>query len=113
MSDHLQSGKYCKAIMYDLLLLTPTKNLHMSKLEDLLEMLLKNGLKLSPKKYQIFRKELQYMGNTILIKERRVCVKLLKSRLEAIPKLKTPMTVKGCRSFAGMVNFLSLFCPEL
>ena len=23
------------------------------------------------------------------------------------------MTVKGCRSFTGMVNFLSIFCPEL
>ena len=23
------------------------------------------------------------------------------------------MTVKGCRSFAGMVNYLSIFCPEL
>ena len=23
------------------------------------------------------------------------------------------MTVKGCRSFMGMVNFPSLFCPEL
>ena len=23
------------------------------------------------------------------------------------------MTPKGCRSFAGMVNFLSMFCPEL
>ena len=23
------------------------------------------------------------------------------------------MTVKGCRSFTGMVNLLSLFCPEL
>ena len=23
------------------------------------------------------------------------------------------MTVKDCRSFAGMVNFLGLFCPEL
>ena len=23
------------------------------------------------------------------------------------------MTVKGCRSFAGMVNFLCIFCPEL
>ena len=23
------------------------------------------------------------------------------------------MTVKGCRSFAGMVNFLSIFCSEL
>ena len=25
----------------------------------------------------------------------------------------TPTTVKGCRSFAGMVNFLNMFCPEL
>ena len=23
------------------------------------------------------------------------------------------MTVKGCRHFAGMVNFLRIFCPEL
>ena len=23
------------------------------------------------------------------------------------------MTIKGCRCFAGMVNFLSLLCPEL
>ena len=60
-----------------------------------------------------FRKELQYMGNTILIKDRRVCVKLLRSGLEAIQKLIPPMTVNVCRSFAGMVNFFSLFCPEL
>ena len=24
-----------------------------------------------------------------------------------------PTTPKGCRSFAGMVTFLSMFCPEL
>ena len=53
------------------------------------------------------------MGNTIFIKDRRVCVKPLQSRLEALQKLKYPMTVKGCRSFAGMVNFLSILCPEL
>ena len=35
------------------------------------------------------------------------------SRLETIKKLKPPTTVKGCRGFAGMVNFLSLFSPEL
>ena len=23
------------------------------------------------------------------------------------------MTIKGCRSFVGMVNFVSIFCPEL
>ena len=74
---------------------------------------LKNGLQISPKKCQLFRKELQYMGNTIFIKDRRVCVKPLHSRLEAIQKLKPPTTVKGCRSFVEMVNVLSLFCPEL
>ena len=53
------------------------------------------------------------MENTIFIKDRRVCVKPLQSRLKAIQKLKLPMRVKGCRSFVGMVNFLSIFCPEL
>ena len=27
--------------------------------------------------------------------------------------MKLPTTVKGCRSFAGMVNFVSIFCPKL
>ena len=66
----LQSRKYCKAIMDDLLLFTPPKKSHIAKLEDLLKALLKNGLKISPKNCQLFRKELQYMGNTIFIKDR-------------------------------------------
>ena len=53
------------------------------------------------------------MGNEIFIQNKRVCVQPLRSRLEAIQKLQLPSTVKGCRSFAGMVNFLSMFCPEL
>ena len=53
------------------------------------------------------------MGNIIFIKERRVCVKPLRSRLEAIQNLMPPTTQKGCRSFAGVVNFVSIFCPEL
>ena len=57
--------------------------------------------------------ELQYMGNTIFIKDRKVCVRPLRSRIEAILKLEPPRMQKGCRSFAGMVNFLSMFCPEL
>ena len=62
---------------------------------------------------QLFKAELQYMGNVIFIKDRKVCVKPLRSRLKAIQKLWPPTTPKGCRSFAGMVNFLSMFCPEL
>ena len=49
------------------------------------------------------------MGNTILIKDKRVCIKPFGSRLEAIQKLKLPSTVKGSITFAGMVNFLNMF----
>ena len=99
--------------MDDLLLFIPTKKSHFAKLEDLLKALCKNGLKISPKKCQLFKTVLQYMGNTIFIKERGVCVKPLRSRLEAFQKLKPPTMIKGCRSFAGMVNFWSIFCQEL
>ena len=98
----LQSRKYCEAIMDDLLLFTPTKKVHISKLEDLLQALLKNELKISPRKCQLFKTELQYMGNIIFIKDRKVCVKPLRSRVEAILNLKPPSMLKGCRSFVGM-----------
>ena len=75
--NSLPSRKYCEAIMDDLLLFTPSKKAHIAKLEDLLKALRKNRLKISPKKCQLFRMELQYMGNIIFIKDRRVCVKPL------------------------------------
>ena len=111
--DCLQSKKYCEAIMDDLILFTPSKESHINKLEDILSALLKNGLKVSPKKCQLFKTSLQYMGNEIFIENKKVCVKHMRDRLEVIQKLQPPRTPKGCRSFAGVVNFLSMFCPEL
>ena len=40
-------------------------------------------------------------------------MKPLHSRLEAIQKIKPPTTAKQCKGFAGMVNFVCIFCPEL
>ena len=37
----------------------------------------------------------------------------VRSRIEAIQQLKPSTNVKGCRHFARMVNFVSIFCPEL
>ena len=70
----------------------------MDKLEDLLKALLKNGLKISPKKCQLFRTNLQYMGNEIFIQNKRVCVQPLRSRLEAIQRLQPPYS-KGMQKF--------------
>ena len=66
----LESRRHCEDIMDDLLLFTPSKQSHMRKLEDLLKALLKNGLKISPRKCQLFRKELQYMDDIILSKRK-------------------------------------------
>ena len=69
--DCLQNRKYCKAIMDDLLLFTQLKSSHMNKLEDFLKALLKNGLKISPKKCQLIRTNLQYMGNEIFTQNKQ------------------------------------------
>ena len=107
----LQSRKHCEAIMDDFLLFTPSKRVHMAKLEDLLKAIFKNSLKISLKKCQLFKTELH--GDIIFIKDRKNCIKPLRSRLEAIQNIWPPTTPKGCRSFAGMVNFVCMFCPEL
>ena len=62
----------------------------MNKLEDLLKGLLKKGLKISPKKCQLFKTSLQYMGNEIFIENKKVYVQPLRSRLEVIQKLQPP-----------------------
>ena len=77
---------------------TTRKETHMAKLEDLQKTLLKTWLKISPKKCLSLRKELEYTGSTTFTKERRDCVKPLRSRLEAIQELKPASTIKGCRS---------------
>ena len=100
-------------IIDNLLLFTPTKSSHFEKLEDLLKALHKNGLKISPKKCQLFKTDLQYMDNTIFIGNKRVCIRPLRSRIEAIQKLNPPTTIKGCQSFVVMVNFVSIFSPKL
>ena len=109
----LQSRKYCEAIMDDLLHFTPTKSSHFEKIEVLLKALCRNGLKISPKKCQLFKTDLQYMVNTIFIGDKRVCVRPLRNWIEAIQKLEPPTTIKGCRSVVDMVNVVSIFCPEL
>ena len=101
--NSLQSKKYCEAIVDDPLLFTPSKSAHMAKLEDLLKVLLKNGLKISPKKCQLFRTNLHYMGNEIFIQNKRVCIKHLRSRLEAIQKLQPP---PQCKDVEALLEWL-------
>ena len=111
MAELEQKNRYI-AIMDDLLLHS-TKAAHWKLLEQLLQSMCKNGLKLSPRKCQLFRTKLTYMGNEFVINKRTMTITPLRSRTEAISKIPTPRTAKQCKSFCGVVNYLSLFCPDL
>ena len=78
--DH--RSKYI-TIMDDLLIHS-TKKDHWTLLEDLLKAMIKNGLKLSPKKCQLFRTTLTYIGNDFNIKNRIITITSLKTGREAI-----------------------------
>ena len=68
--NSLQSRKYCEVIVDDLLF-TPSKKVHMDKLENLLKALRKNGLKISPKKCQLFRTEITIYGKYYIYKGKK------------------------------------------
>ena len=100
------------AIMDDLLVHGLEEN-HLNRLETLFKAMIKHGLKLSPKKCQLFRKHLVYMGNVFHIDGTTISITPLQSRVEAIQKLQPPINVKECKSFCGVVNYLSIFCKNL
>ena len=86
---------------------------YMGDLLDLLKVLQKYGLKISPNKCQFFKKKIVYMGLEFQVKDNKVCYTPLKDKCEAIRNLDSPKTLKQTRAFCGMFNFLSSFLPNL
>ena len=81
------------AIMDDMLIHRIRQD-HWPLVEQLFQSMIKNGLKLSPKKYQFFRTKLTYMGNEFVIKKKTITITPLKSGTEAISKIPIPKTPK-------------------
>ena len=53
------------------------------------------------------------MGNTFKTGPKGITITPIKTRQEAILNTPTPRTPKDCKSFCGVVNYVSLFCPHL
>ena len=92
MLNCLQSRKYSEVITDDLLLFTPKTSSHFERLEDLLKALHKNGLKISPVKCQSFKTDIQYMGNTIFIRNKKSMRKTLKKSNQGNSEIKASNT---------------------
>ena len=89
------------------------KKTHLKHLTDLFKALIRNGLKISPRKCKLFKKSLVYMGHQVSIIENIPHITPVKSRVEAIVKLDLPKSPQNCKQFCGMVNYLSMFLKDL
>ena len=88
------SRDFLIAHMDDLLVFSKNKEEHMKHIETLVEALVRNGLKISPKKALLFRKKLVYMGHQLSIENNRPCVAALRSKCDAIRRLVEPKKTK-------------------
>ena len=104
--------KHLLAIMDDVCVFSKMED-HRHHLLSLFDALRKNGLKISLKKCQFWRKKLVYMGHNMIIEDNVPYITPLKTRLEAIEKLGPLKTAKNCKQFCGMVNYLAMYLKDL
>ena len=100
------------AIMDDCLVFSKKYDL-LKPLTDLFKALIRNGLKISPRKCKLFKTSLVYMGHQVSIIDGIPHITPVKSRVDAIVKLDPPKSPKNCKQFCGMVNYLSMFLKDL
>ena len=110
--EQLPNKERYKIIMDDILIFS-TKEQHWEDLANLFQVLIRFGLKISPHKCQLFRDKLVYMGLEFLIKDGTAHYTAMRDKCDAIRNMKAPKSVRECRTFCGMVNFLSTFCKNL
>ena len=111
--DDLIKHKQNFDIIMDDTFIHSTVEEHMDDLLDLLKVLQKYGLKISPHECQFFKKKIVYMGLEFQVKDDKFCYTLLKDKCEAIRNLDSPKTLEQTKAFCGMVNFLSSFLSNL
>ena len=70
-------------------------------------------LKISPQKYQLFRKKLTYMVHTVFTENKVQCIAPLKTRLDGILKLDKMSSAQQCKQFCEMANYLLIFLKDL
>ena len=85
------------AIMDDLLIHS-SKHEHWELVETLLQTMIKNGLKLSPKKCQFFKTKLTYMGNQFVIKNRTMPLLLLSPEQKLYSRFPCPAPQRSARA---------------
>ena len=75
---------------------------HIGHLIDLFKAIMRNGLRISTRKCKLIKKELVFMGITILVEDGMPKMRPLKTRIDAIQKVKPPKLSKNVDLFVEL-----------
>ena len=94
----------------DILIVTKgPKSEHKKELIETLKTLEDEGYKLSEKKTELFKREIEWVGHKI----DQEGIRPIQDKLESIKKLETPKTEKELKSFLGAIQYLSKYLENL
>ena len=105
--------EFTECIADDILIFSKTKEDHFKHLEAIFSMLERKGLRLSPRKAELFQTKVTFFGHHIMIKDNRPCQLPMGSKVSAINELRPPKTVTQVKQFVGAVTFLSQYVAKL
>lgn len=81
---------------------------HLEKVQIVLDRLIKHKLRLKVEKCQWAQSQINYLG--FIINDRGMTPQ--PEKIKAVKDLKPPTTVKGVRSFLGLISFYRMFIPQ-
>ncbi|GBM00613.1 Retrovirus-related Pol polyprotein from transposon 297 [Araneus ventricosus] len=95
----------CLVYIDDIIIVGRTFEEHLNNIRKVFQRLQKADLKLSPKKYRFFRKEVSYLGHIMSVDG----VKTDPEKTKAVFNWPRPETVHDLRSFLGLCTYYSRF----
>jgi len=113
LSELPDGRSFSLGIADDLIIFSEDHKSHISHITQILDLMIKHGLKIAPEKCSFGVTDLIYMGHHILIKDGKPCITAQKDKCEAIRKLKPPTKPRDVKRFIGAVNFLSMYVKDL
>jgi len=99
----------CLVYMDDLLIHHKTENGCLNTIEEVLKRFHTNGMKINLSKSTFCMKKIIYLGYEISAAGWRPT----RSKIDAIVNMEAPKSTKDCRSFCGMLNYVSSQIPRL
>ena len=106
----LGSMQFRNAIIYidDVLILSKTFEEHISSLVELFEKLKSSNLKLKPKKCNLLKHQVNFLGHVIMKDGIIPC----ENKVKAILNIPTPRNAKDIKSFLGLASYFRRFVPD-